>query len=156
MGEKKVNNIKKLNVPIEQEHFIGIEEKHPVACSVDCVYHVNNQPIYHSRHNDTPIQPPSLHKMTQLAESAFLADTVSLVACCFFGVIGLVLINVCRQFLLRRKTEPPAVLHWLPYIGNAVSYGMDPVGFFNKCRAKVCLSTESRFTLLIPEPCSAN
>lgn len=58
-----------------------------------------------------------------------------------YGLIGLVasiLISVCRQLFFRRKTEPPAVFHWVPYIGNAVSYGMDPVAFFEKYRAKVC------------------
>ncbi|KAK7966538.1 cytochrome P450- family 51 (sterol 14-demethylase) [Apiospora aurea] len=55
------------------------------------------------------------------------------------GLIGLVvfiLINACHQILVRPKTEPPAVFHWIPYLGNAVSYGVDPVGFFHKYRAK--------------------
>ncbi|KAK8066546.1 cytochrome P450- family 51 (sterol 14-demethylase) [Apiospora hydei] len=55
------------------------------------------------------------------------------------GLIGLVvfiLVNACRQILVRPKSEPPAVFHWIPYLGNAVSYGMDPVGFFHKYRAK--------------------
>lgn len=46
--------------------------------------------------------------------------------------------SVFRQlFLLRSKTEPPAVFHWIPYVGSAVAYGMDPVAFFEKYRAKV-------------------
>lgn len=52
------------------------------------------------------------------------------------GLVAFVLINACRQILFRPKTEPPSVFHWIPYIGNAVSYGMDPVGFFHKYRAK--------------------
>ncbi|KAF6809470.1 14-alpha sterol demethylase Cyp51A [Colletotrichum plurivorum] len=52
------------------------------------------------------------------------------------GVVAFVLLNAFRQVLFRPKTEPPAVFHWIPYIGSAVSYGMDPVGFFNKYRAK--------------------
>ncbi|KAK7963686.1 hypothetical protein PG988_010660 [Apiospora saccharicola] len=52
------------------------------------------------------------------------------------GLVAFVLLNARRQILFRPKTEPPSVFHWIPYIGNAVSYGMDPVGFFHKYRAK--------------------
>ncbi|KAK8030642.1 cytochrome P450- family 51 (sterol 14-demethylase) [Apiospora arundinis] len=52
------------------------------------------------------------------------------------GLVALILLNACRQILFHPKTEPPAVFHWIPYIGNAVAYGMDPVGFFNKYRTK--------------------
>lgn len=55
------------------------------------------------------------------------------------ALVGFLLINAARQVLFRTETEPPAVFHWIPYIGNAVSYGKDPVEFFEKCRAKVCL-----------------
>lgn len=58
----------------------------------------------------------------------------------FMAMVALVVLNVCRQLLLpRKKSEPPTVFHWIPYVGNAVSYGMDPVAFFTKYRAKVCL-----------------
>lgn len=63
-----------------------------------------------------------------------------------YGLIGLaacVLLSACRQLFFRSKTEPPAVFHWVPYIGSAVSYGMDPVAFFEKYRAKVCLPLET-------------
>ncbi|KAH8660298.1 cytochrome P450 [Xylariales sp. PMI_506] len=54
----------------------------------------------------------------------------------FIGLVASILISACRQLLFRSKTEPPAVFHWVPYIGNAISYGMDPVAFFIKYRAK--------------------
>ncbi|KUI52487.1 Eburicol 14-alpha-demethylase [Cytospora mali] len=60
----------------------------------------------------------------------------SLVTYGLFGLVACILINACRQLFFRRKSEPPAVFHWVPYIGNAVSYGMDPVAFFEKYRAK--------------------
>lgn len=63
-----------------------------------------------------------------------------------YGVIGLgafILINACRQLLFHSKTEPPAVFHWIPYIGSAVSYGSDPVAFFMKYREKVCSLNKS-------------
>ncbi|KAK8111086.1 cytochrome P450 [Apiospora kogelbergensis] len=56
--------------------------------------------------------------------------------CGLLGLVALLLINACRQTLFRSKTEPPSVFHWIPYVGSAVSYGMDPVAFFHKYRAK--------------------
>ncbi|KAF9785663.1 Sterol 14-alpha demethylase [Fusarium sp. DS 682] len=44
--------------------------------------------------------------------------------------------NIIRQLLPRRKDEPPLVFHWLPLIGNSISYGIDPPKFFAKCREK--------------------
>lgn len=64
------------------------------------------------------------------------------------GLIAFVLINACRQILFRSKTEPPSVFHWIPYVGNAVSYGMDPVGFFHKYRAKASFGTLVSFLTL--------
>ncbi|GAA6042272.1 hypothetical protein JCM8097_000608 [Rhodosporidiobolus ruineniae] len=50
---------------------------------------------------------------------------------------ALVFFNVFRQLLtLRDPTKPPEVFHYVPFIGCAVSYGMDPLGFFERCRQK--------------------
>ncbi|KAF1997978.1 cytochrome P450 [Amniculicola lignicola CBS 123094] len=32
--------------------------------------------------------------------------------------------------------EPPVVFHWIPIIGNTITYGMDPYGFFFRNKAK--------------------
>ncbi|PKS05716.1 hypothetical protein jhhlp_007545 [Lomentospora prolificans] len=64
------------------------------------------------------------------------APVLRLAAYGFIAIIVTLFVSIVRQFLFRSKTEPPAVFHWIPYIGNAVSYGMDPVGFFEKYRAK--------------------
>lgn len=56
------------------------------------------------------------------------------------GVVFLFVGNVFRQCLPRSKTEPPLVFHWLPFVGNALSYGLDPANFFEKCRKKVSSS----------------
>lgn len=61
---------------------------------------------------------------------------LSLWALPLFGVL-LIVGNIVRQFLPRRKEEPPLVFHWFPIIGNAISYGQDPVVFFTQCREKV-------------------
>ncbi|KAI1084715.1 cytochrome P450 [Whalleya microplaca] len=47
-----------------------------------------------------------------------------------------VFLNALRQLLFRNKNEPPVVFHWLPYIGNAITYGMEPAEFFFRCRKK--------------------
>lgn len=50
---------------------------------------------------------------------------------------AIVAINLLRQALPRNKQEPPTVFHLFPFIGNAVSYGINPPKFFEKCQAKV-------------------
>ena len=52
------------------------------------------------------------------------------------AVIG----NILRQVRPRSKSEPPAVFHWLPVVGNAVSYGTDPYKFFTENREKVTVN----------------
>ncbi|KAI1121554.1 14-alpha sterol demethylase Cyp51A [Nemania abortiva] len=47
-----------------------------------------------------------------------------------------ILANVLQQKLLRRHPSPPLVFHWVPFLGNAVCYGRDPVNFYQKCREK--------------------
>lgn len=50
-----------------------------------------------------------------------------------------ILINVAYQLLLRqwKKSQPPLVFHWIPFVGSTISYGMDPYTFFFDCREKV-------------------
>ncbi|KAK1565888.1 cytochrome P450 CYP51F2 [Colletotrichum navitas] len=50
--------------------------------------------------------------------------------------LSIVILNLLWQQLPRPKSEPPLVFHWLPFIGNAVSYGMDPFTFYSQCREK--------------------
>ncbi|KAI0541868.1 cytochrome P450 [Xylaria digitata] len=52
------------------------------------------------------------------------------------AVLSSIFINVIRQCLPRPKSEPPLVFHWLPIIGNAIEYGIDPFDFYRRCRAK--------------------
>ena len=51
-----------------------------------------------------------------------------------------VLLNVIKQILFKKKDEPPVVFHWLPFIGNAITYGQDPTKFLKECQAKVGLT----------------
>lgn len=61
--------------------------------------------------------------------------TVGLGAFAAFVTLSIVL-NVLSQLLFKNPNEPPLVFHWLPIIGNTVTYGMDPYGFFEKNREK--------------------
>ena len=56
------------------------------------------------------------------------------------AVAALVVLNVFRQFLPSKPNEPPVVFHWIPFVGSAVTYGMDPVKFLQSCREKVCVT----------------
>ncbi|GAA5903623.1 cytochrome P450 [Sporobolomyces salmoneus] len=51
--------------------------------------------------------------------------------------LSIVALNVLYQLLApRNPTKPPLVFHYVPVIGCAVSYGMDPLGFLDKCKQK--------------------
>ncbi|MBE3041411.1 hypothetical protein IMZ48_02270 [Candidatus Bathyarchaeota archaeon] len=66
------------------------------------------------------------------------AGTALLVAACGAAALFLaILLNAFRQMLPRKKSEPPLIFHWIPFIGNAVSYGMNPLLFYQKCQKKV-------------------
>jgi hypothetical protein len=51
---------------------------------------------------------------------------------------AIVLLNVLKQLIFRNPTEPPLVFHLFPIIGSTITYGMQPVEFFAKNKAKVC------------------
>lgn len=55
-----------------------------------------------------------------------------------------VVINVLSQLLFKNPNEPPVVFHWFPFIGNTISYGIDPYKFFFECRKKVRASSQTR------------
>lgn len=65
-------------------------------------------------------------------------NTAALAASTLLGVLlTTILLNALQQVLLpRRKSEPPLVFHWIPFVGNAVAYGTDPLGFYQRCRAR--------------------
>ena len=66
-----------------------------------------------------------------------MMDTAKLGQYAALALIVLFVGNVIRQLLPRSKTEPPTVFHWIPVVGNAVSYGMKPYEFFVENRKKV-------------------
>lgn len=45
--------------------------------------------------------------------------------------------NIIAQLLLRlRKDRVPLVWYWIPWVGSAIPYGMQPYDFFNDCQKK--------------------
>lgn len=73
-----------------------------------------------------------------LCEQCSTQSTYVLAGLGFATVVVLsVVINVLSQLLLKKSSEPPVVFHWFPFIGNTISYGMDPYNFFFECRKKV-------------------
>ncbi|KAF2865707.1 cytochrome P450 51A [Massariosphaeria phaeospora] len=52
------------------------------------------------------------------------------------SLLTLIIANLLSQSLLHKKSEPPVIFHWLPFIGNAVSYGVNPHRFLASCREK--------------------
>ncbi|KAK9465209.1 cytochrome P450 [Lipomyces arxii] len=56
------------------------------------------------------------------------------------GVVGVIVVsivtNVLSQVLFRDPNKPPFVFYWIPWVGSAVSYGMDPYKFFEDNRKK--------------------
>ncbi|KAL9095600.1 MAG: hypothetical protein Q9165_002032 [Trypethelium subeluteriae] len=51
-------------------------------------------------------------------------------------VVLAIVLNVLRQLLFRNPKEPPVVFHWIPFLGNTITYGIDPYKFFFACREK--------------------
>ena len=45
-------------------------------------------------------------------------------------IAAAILVNVLSQLVFKNPNEPPLVFHWVPVIGNTVSYGIDPFKFF--------------------------
>ncbi|PVH77869.1 cytochrome P450 [Cadophora sp. DSE1049] len=41
-----------------------------------------------------------------------------------------IVLNAIHQLLPKKKSEPPMVWHWIPFIGNAIEYGTDPLIFY--------------------------
>lgn len=64
------------------------------------------------------------------AALALLTGTASL-------IVLATIFNVFKQFLFKNPKEPPLVFHWVPFIGNTITYGIDPYKFFFSCRQKV-------------------
>lgn len=84
-----------------------------------------------------------------------LGDTSSALLVASYGAAALflaILLNAFQQLLPRKKSEPALVFHWIPFIGNAVSYGMNPLLFYQQCQKKVRRVTPEVPPLPEPSP----
>ncbi|KUL87273.1 hypothetical protein ZTR_03385 [Talaromyces verruculosus] len=75
--------------------------------------------------------------LDKICEQCSTQSIYVLAGLAFATVIVLsVVINVLAQLLFKNPNEPPVVFHWFPFIGNTISYGIDPYKFFFECRRK--------------------
>ena len=63
------------------------------------------------------------------------------------ALLPVILLNVFQQLFFYNEKKPPVVFHWLPFVGNAISYGIDPYAFFFSCREKVCIAAEEHLAM---------
>lgn len=49
----------------------------------------------------------------------------------------LIVVNLLKQLVFKDTSKPPLVFHWLPIIGSTITYGRDPLRFFECCKEKV-------------------
>lgn len=52
-------------------------------------------------------------------------------------IVGAFGTSILIQLLPQRQSGPPKIFHWIPFVGSAISYGLDPYKFFSECRKKV-------------------
>ena len=78
--------------------------------------------------------------LQQLLSHTPLADSSAVVQAATLAVVIpllAVLVNVAQQLVLPKNPNlPPVVFHYVPVIGSAVYYGIDPYRFFFECREK--------------------
>lgn len=77
------------------------------------------------------IKEPLAHQIAQRGAGVVLGSAFVAL------LVVTVVLNVLSQLLFKNPNEPPVVFHWFPLIGNTITYGMDPYGFFFDCKAKV-------------------
>ncbi|GAA5869659.1 hypothetical protein JCM8547_005099 [Rhodosporidiobolus lusitaniae] len=66
-----------------------------------------------------------------------LAAAVETLVLFSLSFVLIVTLNVARQVVtIRDPNQPPEVFHYIPFIGCAISYGLDPLNFFERCRRK--------------------
>lgn len=64
-------------------------------------------------------------------------------------IILSVAVNALLQCVFKDTNKPPLVFHYFPIIGSTITYGKDPLKFFEDCKQKVCS------LLLYPFPASS-
>ncbi len=83
-----------------------------------------------------------LTSFERLTEVLPLWQLISFLFAAFVSFV--ILVNVLKQLLLKNPNEPPLVFHLIPFVGNTITYGIDPFKFFFACREKVPSSPATR------------
>jgi sterol 14-demethylase len=65
-----------------------------------------------------------------------MADLIHTAGYILAAFLTSIILNITRQLLFYNKNEPPVVFHWVPLLGNTITYGMEPHAFFAECRKK--------------------
>ncbi|KFY86101.1 hypothetical protein V500_07870 [Pseudogymnoascus sp. VKM F-4518 (FW-2643)] len=65
-----------------------------------------------------------------------MADLVRTASYAVAAFLVTVVLNITRQLCFYNKNEPPVVFHWVPFLGNTITYGMEPYIFFEAARKK--------------------
>jgi sterol 14alpha-demethylase len=81
------------------------------------------------------LQEVASHPVAQQLQQLGLGSQIAIVLASIVGLA--VALNVANQLFFKNPNEPPMVFHWFPFIGNTITYGMDPPKFFKENRAKV-------------------
>ncbi|KAL1919848.1 uncharacterized protein VTP21DRAFT_1779 [Calcarisporiella thermophila] len=75
--------------------------------------------------------------ISKWAHNAPLPLTVLFPAAFVVGITTIIALNVLSQLLSKPDPRlPPVVFHWVPFFGNMISFGMDPIKFLSDCQAK--------------------
>jgi hypothetical protein len=77
--------------------------------------------------------------LTTLTEPFSAIEWTPLAYLAAFGtaLTAIVLLNILQQLVWKNPTDPPLVFHLFPIIGSTITYGMQPVKFFEKNKKKV-------------------
>lgn len=59
------------------------------------------------------------------------------------ALLAAIIVNILSQLVFHDKHKPPVVFHWIPFLGNTITYGLDPYAFFFSCREKVSYASLS-------------
>ncbi|KAF5327649.1 hypothetical protein D9619_004798 [Psilocybe cf. subviscida] len=81
---------------------------------------------------------PSWSRYAAFAHPVLKNTNISTAALLLFSApLIIISLNILRQIIVpRRATDPPVIFHWLPFVGSAIAYGNDPLGFLFDCQEK--------------------
>ncbi|OJJ30031.1 hypothetical protein ASPWEDRAFT_55517 [Aspergillus wentii DTO 134E9] len=55
---------------------------------------------------------------------------------CAAAFVLLLSLHLLKQTLFKDPLKPPVVFHWIPFLGSTITYGREPLRFFEDCKRK--------------------